>query len=145
MAMTPAVPGESLAAGPGAERPLLEPDAAQQPVPTEGYPDPDVAVPDVIPSRQPANVSELPGRHDRDPAALEPGEKKREALIRLYEERGQDGDPRYGDRTKAAELAREIALEIDYHAGTAPRTRPLPGRPARSGTGRRARSRGGGK
>ena len=49
------------------------------------------------------------------------GEKKREALIRLYERCGETGDPRYGDRAKAAELAGEIAGRIGYHPGTARR------------------------
>jgi hypothetical protein len=52
---------------------------------------------------------------------LAAGEKKREALIRLYELCGQAGDPRYGDRAKAAELAGEIADRIGYHPGTARR------------------------
>ncbi len=52
---------------------------------------------------------------------LAPGEKKREALIRLYERCGQTGDPRYGDRAKAAALAGEIAGRIGYHPGTARR------------------------
>jgi hypothetical protein len=52
---------------------------------------------------------------------LAPGEKKRDALIRLYERCGQTGDPRYGDRTKAAQLAGEIAGRIGYHPGTARR------------------------
>jgi len=49
------------------------------------------------------------------------GEKKREALIRLYERCGEAGDPRYGDRAKAAQLAGEIAGRIGYHPGTARR------------------------
>lgn len=52
---------------------------------------------------------------------LAPGEKKRDALIRLYEQCGQAGDPRYGDRTKAAQMAGEIAARIGYHPGTARR------------------------
>jgi hypothetical protein len=52
---------------------------------------------------------------------LGPGEKKREALIRLYERCGETGDPRYGDRTKAAQMAGEIAGRIGYHPGTARR------------------------
>jgi hypothetical protein len=52
---------------------------------------------------------------------LVPGEKKREALIRLYERCGETGDPRYGNRTKSAALAGEIAGRIDYHPGTARR------------------------
>jgi hypothetical protein len=50
-----------------------------------------------------------------------PGETKREALIRLYERCGDTGDPRYGDRSKAAQLAGEIANQIGYHPGTARR------------------------
>ena len=53
--------------------------------------------------------------------ALARGEKKREALIRLYERCGEAGDPRYGDRAKAAQLAGEIAGRIGYHPGTARR------------------------
>jgi hypothetical protein len=52
---------------------------------------------------------------------LAPGENKREALIRLYEQSGQAGDPRYGNRAKAASLAGELAAEIGYHPGTARR------------------------
>jgi hypothetical protein len=52
---------------------------------------------------------------------LAPGEKKREALIRLYERCGETGDPRYADRSKAAQLAGEIADRIGYHPGTARR------------------------
>jgi len=50
-----------------------------------------------------------------------PGETKREALIRLYEERGQAGDPRYGNPGKAAQLASDLAAQIGYHPGTARR------------------------
>jgi hypothetical protein len=49
------------------------------------------------------------------------GSTKRAALIRLYEQAGRDGDPRYGDRAKAAALARELAAQIGYHPGTARR------------------------
>jgi hypothetical protein len=52
---------------------------------------------------------------------LAPGETKREALIRLYESCGAVGDPRYGDRARAALLAGEIAGRIGYHPGTARR------------------------
>lgn len=61
------------------------------------------------------------------PKALEagdgsvPGETKREALIRLYEQRGRAHDPRYGNPAKVAQLAGELAAEIGYHAGTARR------------------------
>lgn len=49
------------------------------------------------------------------------GETKRAALIRLYEQCGQDGDPRYGHRAKSAALAGELAARIGYHPGTARR------------------------
>ena len=52
---------------------------------------------------------------------LGPGETKREALVRLYEFSGTTGDPRYGNRAKAAQLAGEIATQIGYHPGTARR------------------------
>jgi hypothetical protein len=82
---------------------------------------------------------ELPRR------SLGSGSTKRAALIRLYERAGVDGDPRYGDRAKAAAMAREIAGQIGYHPGTArrelarylsaraaaePRPEPAPGRDA---------------
>jgi hypothetical protein len=63
-------------------------------------------------------------QHDVDPRGqpeLGLGETKREALIRLYEYSGAAGDPRYGNRAKAAQLAREIAGRIGYHPGTARR------------------------
>jgi len=56
-----------------------------------------------------------------DRAELVPGETKREALIRLYEQCGAAGDPRYGDRARAAAVAGEIAALIGYHPGTARR------------------------
>jgi hypothetical protein len=49
------------------------------------------------------------------------GETKRATLIRRYEQCGRNGDPRYGDRAKAAALAGEIAKQIGYHPGTARR------------------------
>jgi hypothetical protein len=52
---------------------------------------------------------------------LAPGEKKRQALIRIYERCGETGDPRYGNRAKSAALAGEIAGRIGYHPGTARR------------------------
>ncbi len=55
------------------------------------------------------------------PADEPPGETKREMLIRLYEERGTAGDPRYGNPAKTAQLAGELASQIGYHAGTARR------------------------
>lgn len=64
---------------------------------------------------------EAPRRDAAPPRELAPGEKKREALIRLYEQCGATGDPRYGDRSKTAALAGEIARSIGYHPGTARR------------------------
>jgi hypothetical protein len=60
-----------------------------------------------------------PDRESGD--GLAPGEKKREALIRLYERCGADGDSRYGIRSKSAAMAGEIAGRIGYHPGTARR------------------------
>lgn len=79
-----------------------------------------------------------------DPLArdeLAHGEKKREALIRLYERCGEVGDPRYGDRSQAAALAGEIAVRIGYHPGTARRelVKYLTGR-SRSVPGQRSES-----
>jgi hypothetical protein len=62
-----------------------------------------------------------PAQGGRPSGELARGEKKREALIRLYERCGETGDLRYGDRAKAAELAAEIAGRIGYHPGTARR------------------------
>jgi hypothetical protein len=64
---------------------------------------------------------EVPRRDELPHDELAPGEKKREALIRLYERCGETGDPRYGNRAKTAALAGEIARQIGYHAGTARR------------------------
>jgi hypothetical protein len=52
---------------------------------------------------------------------LAAGETKRAAMIRLYEQYGQAGDPRYGERARAAAVAGEIAALIGYHPGTARR------------------------
>ena len=76
---------------------------------------------------EPPPADELPGQ--RKPAAgglpprseLAPGEKKRDALVRLYELCGENGDPRYGNRAQSAALAGEIASRIGYHPGTARR------------------------
>ncbi|MGH3159893.1 MAG: hypothetical protein ACRDNF_25415 [Streptosporangiaceae bacterium] len=64
-----------------------------------------------------------PATQARRPAGdeLAPGETKRAALIRLYEHCGATGDPRYGDRGRAAAVAGEIAGRIGYHPGTARR------------------------
>jgi hypothetical protein len=70
---------------------------------------------------EPPGEIEPPGRDALPHVELAPGEKKREALIRLYERCGENGDPRYGNRAKAAALAGEIAGRIGYHPGTARR------------------------
>ena len=79
----------------------------------------------VPPFQRPSPIRKAtPGSPRRDALAdqgLAPGEKKRAALIRLYERCGETGDPRYGDRAKAAALAGEIAGRIGYHPGTARR------------------------
>jgi hypothetical protein len=61
-------------------------------------------------------------------AFLAPGESKRAGLIRLYEEYGAAGDPRYGVRARSAAVA---GARIGYHPGTARRelARYLDGRP----------------
>ena len=76
-----------------------------------------------IPATQPDPESHagLPRRDTLADQGLAPGEKKRAALIRLYEHCGEAGDPRYGDRAKTAALASEIACRIGYHPGTARR------------------------
>ena len=76
-----------------------------------------------IPATQPDPEAQA-GRPQHDALAhqdLAPGETKRAALIRLYEQSGQSGDTRYGDRAKTAALAGEIAAKIGYHPGTARR------------------------
>ncbi len=70
---------------------------------------------------EPPGEIEPPGRPVLPRVELAPGETKREALIRLYERCGETGDPRYGNRAKAAALAGEIAGRIGYHPGTARR------------------------
>jgi hypothetical protein len=42
-------------------------------------------------------------------------------MIRLYEQLGQAGDPRHGNRARAAAMAGELAAQIGYHPGTARR------------------------
>ena len=70
---------------------------------------------------EPPGQAEPSSSAERPSGELAPGEKKREALIRLYERCGETGDPRYGDRAKTAALAGEIAGRIGYHPGTARR------------------------
>jgi hypothetical protein len=73
------------------------------------------------PQHEPSGQAEPTTLSPSPNGALARGEKKREALIRLYERCGEVGDPRYGHRAKAAELAGEIAGRIGYHPGTARR------------------------
>jgi hypothetical protein len=70
---------------------------------------------------EPRGQGAPPVRGESPNGELALGEKKREALIRLYERCGEMGDSRYGDRARAAELAGEIAERIGYHPGTARR------------------------
>jgi hypothetical protein len=70
---------------------------------------------------EPQGKAECPLGDSAAHQRLAPGETKRAALIRLYERCGETGDPRYGDRAKAAVLASEIAARIGYHPGTARR------------------------
>jgi hypothetical protein len=74
-----------------------------------------------VPQPDPESHAGSPRRDTLADQGLAPGENKRAALIRLYERCGETGDPRYGDRTKAAALAGEIAGRIGYHPGTARR------------------------
>ena len=76
-----------------------------------------------IPATQPDPEAQTQ-RPEHDALAhqdLAPGETKRAALIRLYEQSGQSGDARFGNRAKTAALAGEIAARIGYHPGTARR------------------------
>jgi hypothetical protein len=70
---------------------------------------------------EPHRPADPPPHHPPADHALAPGETKRAALIRLYEQRGKSGDPRYGNRAKASQLSGEIAAQINYHPGTARR------------------------
>ncbi len=76
---------------------------------------------DVTAKNEPHNQAEPASPDAPDRYELAPGETKRHALIRLYERCGELGDPRYGNRAKAASLAGEIAGRIGYHPGTARR------------------------
>ena len=121
LAISPIAPGTRALSG---QAPGIQiwgpapPDSRSQ---ANGRPDHDVVDPAAIRSGRQPDLPELPARPGRGPEALERGEKKREALIRLYEERGAAGDRRYGNPSKTAELAGEIAREIGYHPGTARR------------------------
>jgi hypothetical protein len=121
LAVAPAAPGTRAVTRPAAGKPPALPagngrEASDRP---EHSAEPGPASPPVQPKLQGQAGSPL-----RDTPAyqgLARGETKRAALIRLYERSGETGDPRYGDRAKAAELASEIAARIGYHPGTARR------------------------
>ena len=115
----PVAPGVR-AALPAADGPLALP-AGGQPGSTDAGNDhdPERAGAGLVMPHEPSVPDGRPT--DQACAELAPGEKKREALIRLYEWCGETGDPRYGDRAKAAQVAGEIADRIGYHPGTARR------------------------
>jgi len=92
---------------------------AQNSGPDQNVSDPDRF--DPATHHEPQGQIEGPGQDGLFDDRLAPGEKKREALIRLYERCGETGDLRYGNRAKAAALAGEIAGRIGYHPGTARR------------------------
>lgn len=130
LVMAPVAPGIR-AVLPTAGRPLALP-AGHQPAPADTareHEDERADAQPVIPQQR-----KVPRSQSAEDApaqsGLAPGEKKRDALIRLYERCGKTGDPRYGDPAKAAQLAGEIADRIGYHPGTARRelTKYLNGR-----------------
>jgi hypothetical protein len=139
LAVAPVAPGTRTLTPPSADKPPALPAVTDESVGGADHrAEPSPADPASLPERLGQAGSRL-----RDPLAhqgLAAGETKRAALIRLYERCGQWGDPRYGDRAKAAALADEIAARIGYHPGTARRElasylaaqpptgpRPLPG------------------
>ena len=144
LAVAPVAPGIRAMTPPAAGQPAALPagDGSETGGPAHGA-EPSPASPPVQP--QPQAQAGPPLRDVPSHQRLAPGETKRAALIRLYERSGEAGDPRYGDRAKAAALASEIAGRIGYHPGTArrelirylaakppdgPRPLPEPGRSA---------------
>ena len=120
LVVAPVAPGTRAIPPPAADRlpPLLADDDkrdAEAGRRTEPSPANPIALPD------PEGQAGPPPRHALAHHEPAPGETKRAALIRLYEQSGQVGDPRYGDRAKTAALASEIAGQIGYHPGTARR------------------------
>jgi len=119
LAVAPVAPGIRAVTGPAGQPPALPAGGGKTGGGIAHAAEPSTASPRVQPELQGQAGSPL-----RDAAAhqrLAPGETKRAALIRLYERSGETGDPRYGDRAKAAALASEIAGRIGYHPGTARR------------------------
>jgi hypothetical protein len=139
LAVAPVAPGTRALTPPAADEvPALPAGADKSDGGSVRRAEPGSAIPATQPD--PEGHAGLPRRETLADQGLAPGEKKRAALIRLYEHCGETGDPRYGDRAKTAALASEIAGRIGYHPGTARRElakylatrtpaslRPLPG------------------
>jgi hypothetical protein len=123
LAITPTAPDPNRASGQALSLRYWSPAPSEGRGEANGQPSRDDNTdPTALPGRQqPPRRPEIPAPSPPATSALAPGEKKRDALIRLYEEHGQAGDPRHGNRAKAAELAGEIARQIGYHPGTARR------------------------
>jgi len=121
LAVAPVAPGTRAVTRPAALQPPALPagDGGETGGGREHGAEPGPASPPVQPG--PQGQAGSPLRDAPAHQALAPGETKRAALIRLYERSGETGDPRYGDRAKAAALASEIAGRICYHPGTARR------------------------
>jgi hypothetical protein len=120
LAVAPVAPGTRAVTLPAADSPPTLPAGHDE---RDGRPDRPAEPGPVNPAAQPDLEGQAePFSHgivaDQE---LARGETKRAALIRLYERSGETGDPRYGDRAKAAALASEIAARIGYHPGTARR------------------------
>jgi len=120
LAVAPVAPGTRALTSPaGDELPALSAGDDESDAGSVRRAEPSSATPAARPD--PEGHAGAPRRDAVADQGLAPGEKKRAALIRLYERCGETGDPRYGDRTKAAALASEIADRIGYHPGTARR------------------------
>ena len=121
LAVAPLAPGIRAVTRPAAGEPPALPagDGGETGNGLEHGAEPSPASPPVQPG--PQGQAESPLGDAAAHQALARGETKRAALIRLYERSGETGDPRYGDRAKAAGLASEIAGRIGYHPGTARR------------------------
>jgi hypothetical protein len=121
LAVAPVAPGTRAVTRPAAGQPPALPagDGGETGDGMAHAAEPSTASPRVRPELQ--GPAESPLRDAPSHQRLARGETKRAALIRLYERCGETGDPRYGDRAKAAALASEIAGRIGYHSGTARR------------------------
>jgi len=120
LAVAPVAPGTRAVTRPAADQPpALPAGGGKTGGGMEHAAEPSTASPPVQP--RPQGQAEAPLRDAAAHQRLAPGETKRAALIRLYERTSETGDPRYGDRAKAAALASELAGRIGYHPGTARR------------------------